>query len=146
MNKKNHKFFNTSGSEIVEFAITFPLFCVMVLGSVEIGWLLYQQSILDYAARQGARYASVDSVTTLNPGISNDISTQAEDVIRDTVRGFGGTMPERADIYLKMPWSSRTFTLVVKESYKPIAKQLVPIISQINTISTTVTMYCEACG
>ncbi|GEM_PF-1822174 len=144
MHKKKYKLFHKSGSEMVEFAITFPLFCVMVLGSVEVGWLLYQQSILDYAARQGARYASVDTATVLKPGVSNGISAQAQTVITNAVTQFGGTPP--TTYALTWPGNSRTFALVVREPYAPVAKGLVPIISGINEIKTTVTMYCEACG
>lgn len=144
MKKRNYKFFNKNGTEIVEFAITFPLFCVMVFGSVEIGWLLYQQSILDYGARQGARYASVDTATVLKPGVSSDISAQAKDVIVNAVKQFGGTAPSNFSV--SWPSNGRTFALVVKEPYKPVAGKLIPIISEINTISTTVTMYCESCG
>ena len=71
----------------------------------------------------------------------------AEDVIRNTVRQFGGTMPERSDIYLKNPWpENRTFVLIAEEAYKPVTGKLIPYISNITKIMSTVTMYCEACG
>ncbi|MBI4431258.1 MAG: pilus assembly protein [Candidatus Omnitrophica bacterium] len=143
--KKKNKLFTKSGVEVVEFAIVFPLFAIMALGSVEVGWLLYQQSVLDYATRQGARYASVDTASALKAGISSDVSAQAEAVIINTVTGFGGTAP--TNIYLKMPWpNGRTFALVAEETYTPVMGKLIPAISNISMIKSTVTMYCEACG
>lgn len=137
------------GTEMVEFAIAFPLFCVMALGSVELGWIFYQQSLLDYATRMGARYASVDTSPALRPsgtGASTDISTEAEDVIRNTVRQFGGTMPERSNIRINSWPEERTFALYAEETYRPITGSFIPYISNITKISSTVTMYCEACG
>ena len=145
--KKN--IFAERGAELVEFAIAFPLFCAMAMGSVEMGWLFYQQSLLDYATRMGARYASVDTGNVLNPYTSTDISTAAKDVIRNAVRQFGGTMPTYAGIYLKNPWPdqpNRTFALIAEEAYKPVTGKLIPYISNITKISSTATMYCEACG
>ena len=47
------------GSSLLEGALCFFAFIVMVLGSMDFGWLVYAYNECSYAARDGARYASV---------------------------------------------------------------------------------------
>jgi hypothetical protein len=47
------------GSAVVEFALVFPVFFAVVLGSLSLLWMLTARSALSGAARDGARYASI---------------------------------------------------------------------------------------
>ena len=130
-----------SGQAIVEFAFVAPLFFVLVLGGSEIGWLMFQKRILDYAARQGARAAAMDtSASKLVASVSTGIPASARQVIKDTVRMYGGPVIPDAQITLAPgnPWPGpQTFMLVVTEPYKPITGGLIPVISQINCLGDT---------
>jgi Flp pilus assembly protein TadG len=45
------------GAELVEFALTFPLLLLVVLGIVDFGFLFQRYEVLTNAAREGARIA-----------------------------------------------------------------------------------------
>ena len=46
-----------SGAELVEFALTFPLLLLVVLGIVDFGFLFQKYEVITNAAREGARIA-----------------------------------------------------------------------------------------
>ena len=47
------------GSALVEFALVLPLFIVVLIGSITFIWVLGARSAVSGAARDGARYASI---------------------------------------------------------------------------------------
>ena len=54
---------------MVEFAITFPLFLLLVMGIFDLGRGIYYYSVIHNAAREGARYGAVNQCDTV--GIKN---------------------------------------------------------------------------
>jgi Flp pilus assembly protein TadG len=51
----------TRGQGLVEFALVFPLFMFMLFGLIDGGRLVYQNTVVSQAAREGARLASVEA-------------------------------------------------------------------------------------
>jgi Flp pilus assembly protein TadG len=49
------------GQALVEFALVIPIFLLMLFGIVDIGRLVYLNSTVSQAAREGARVASVEA-------------------------------------------------------------------------------------
>lgn len=49
------------GQGLVEFALVLPLFLLLIFGLIDIGRLVYMNSVLSQAAREGARTASVEA-------------------------------------------------------------------------------------
>src|SRR5205807_2140451 len=49
------------GAALVEFAIIFPVFFLVITGSVAMVWLVGVRSTITGAARDGARYASIQT-------------------------------------------------------------------------------------
>ena len=47
------------GQAILEFAVIFPLFLILVMGVVDFGWALKSYITVTNAAREGARYAVI---------------------------------------------------------------------------------------
>ncbi len=47
------------GQAMVEMAITLPLFLLLVMGIMEMGWYFYNQMSVENGSREGARYAIV---------------------------------------------------------------------------------------
>jgi len=47
------------GGALVEFAVVAPLLFMMLIGSIQFGTIMYRYHATDYAARLGARWASV---------------------------------------------------------------------------------------
>jgi Flp pilus assembly pilin Flp len=49
------------GGAAVEMALVFPLLCLMILGGIETGWMLWSTSTLNFAVEEAARCAAVDA-------------------------------------------------------------------------------------
>ena len=73
------------GAVLVEFAILLPILVILLLGTIEAGWALYIQSTINDAARQGARMAVTQNVSTQT--IVNSVDTILQTVnITPTMR------------------------------------------------------------
>jgi len=59
------------GQALVELALVFPLFVMVVFGIITIGIGVFYQQQITNAAREGARYASIHSATALCPTVSH---------------------------------------------------------------------------
>ena len=49
------------GQAIVELAISLPILIMILCAIIDFGWLFMNQNSIDYASREGARYAIVHS-------------------------------------------------------------------------------------
>jgi TadE-like protein len=58
------------GAVAVEFAVVAPILLAIVLGMVELGRAFEAQNLLEVAAREGARFASMDRDDLIGPGES----------------------------------------------------------------------------
>lgn len=56
------------GSSAVEFALVLPLFLLLLFGTVDFGFILYTQSVMQDAAREATRRMAVDSTVTETQG------------------------------------------------------------------------------
>ncbi|MDD4689587.1 MAG: TadE/TadG family type IV pilus assembly protein [Eubacteriales bacterium] len=52
---------NEDGQAVVEFAIILPLLILLICGVIEFGWLFSAKIATNNCAREGARYAAVNS-------------------------------------------------------------------------------------
>jgi Flp pilus assembly protein TadG len=52
------------GNAAVEFALTLPIFIILVIGIIEFGWYFFVQHTLQYATREGMRVALVGRTIT----------------------------------------------------------------------------------
>ncbi len=50
-----------NGQGLVEFALVIPIFLLLLFGLIDVGRLVYMNSVLSQAAREGARVASVEA-------------------------------------------------------------------------------------
>jgi Flp pilus assembly protein TadG len=77
------------GVALLEFAILAPLLLLLILAMVDLSLLLWAHMTLQYAVREGARYAVVDhGVVDANPSCSEIIG-----VIQDKAMGLTKLMP-----------------------------------------------------
>ncbi|MCA9042481.1 MAG: pilus assembly protein, partial [Planctomycetaceae bacterium] len=58
------------GAAAVEFALTAPIFLILIMGVVELGTVLDVSNKLETAVRGGCRLASTDWVTVVPEGVS----------------------------------------------------------------------------
>ena len=49
------------GQALVEFALVIPIFLLLLFGLIDVGRLVYMNSVLSQAAREGTRLASVEA-------------------------------------------------------------------------------------
>ncbi|NLP48073.1 MAG: pilus assembly protein [Clostridiales bacterium] len=59
------KFFKSEkGQSFIEFALVLPILLILVGGIIDFGWFFYNQSALNNSAREGARFAIVQTAKT----------------------------------------------------------------------------------
>jgi hypothetical protein len=80
-NKTHHR----RGAVAVEFAIVAPILVAILFGMIEFGRAFEMQNLLEVAAREGARFASMDRDGMLEPGES------ATDKLKEDVKNFLAT-------------------------------------------------------
>ena len=93
-----------SGQELVEYALTLPIFLLLVFGIFDLGRGVYYYSALQNAAREGARYAIVNACD--NPGV----------IARVKARAIG---LDPADVIVPAPeWGEDTVQVTAQFSYQ----------------------------
>jgi len=118
------------GTVAVEFAIVAPVLLAVVLGMMELTKMLEAQNVLEIAAREGARFATMDHDGMLQPGQSandkliNDVKNYlaSNGIPRDeiTVEVVDHEDPE-ADFDLGDPNNDlRLFDVNVKVDYSAV--------------------------
>jgi hypothetical protein len=73
---------NRRGAVAVEFAVVAPILVAVMFGLIELGRAFEMQNLLEVAAREGARFASMDRDGMLDPGES------ATDKLIEDVKNF----------------------------------------------------------
>ena len=63
------------GSTLVEGALCFTVFLMMVFGVMDFGRLLFAYNFTAFAAREGARYAMTHGNTSKSPATSDTVKT-----------------------------------------------------------------------
>lgn len=77
------------GSELVEFALIFPIFMFLFIGVMEYSWFFYQRGVVVDAARVGCQ-AATQLHAEADPARSEDYATVASDTIRLELANKGG--------------------------------------------------------
>jgi len=125
------------GAAAVEFALTLPLYLVLIGAVFEYGWYLNQLTSVVHSAREGVRYAvtidqddnpeteAVNQTTAVLEGLGIDCSGGASCSITGTTSTAG---------------SVDTLTVNVSVEYDPIAAGLIP---SPPTLQTSFTMALE---
>ena len=73
---KKHPRSTEAGQGLVEFALVFPVFILMLFGLLDVGRYVYMNSVLSQAAREGARVAAAE-VSWIGKTTTNDPSCVA---------------------------------------------------------------------
>jgi len=67
------------GAAAVEFALILPLLLLLVFGIINYGALMYDQSVITNAAREGARWAAINASAASGSGCTNSFSVTPAD-------------------------------------------------------------------
>lgn len=96
------------GQALVEFAIAFPVFLFIVLGIIEIGYLMFVYSSVYSATREAARYGS--SVGSNEAGVSHEKDCSGIRQAAYRIGGLVGVTPASVDIrYDTGPTDTRSY-------------------------------------
>jgi TadE-like protein len=139
---------NRRGAVAVEFAIVAPILVAVVFGLIELGRAFETQNMLEVAAREGARFASMDRDGLLAPGESandkmvEDVKTMLasngipEDKVNVEIKDFEN--PEQDfdlddpsndlklfEVKVSVEWSSVSLTPVAASSDHPMTASVV---------------------
>jgi len=79
-----------AGAAGVEFALVFPIFLLVVLGSVEMGTALYNRAILTNASREAARAGVMLQTTPMTPA---SIGNVAKNYVQNFLIDYSGAAP-----------------------------------------------------
>jgi hypothetical protein len=82
--KLRHLFKCDQGTQLIEFALVFPVLLLLFAGTTELGRLFYQYNSLAKASRAGARYLSTV------PNVSNSTTAGQNMVLCGNPAGCGG--------------------------------------------------------
>lgn len=94
-----------AGQELVEYAITLPIFLLIIFGIFDLGRVVYYASALQNSAREGARYGVV------NPYDDNLIIARVKD------RSLG---LDPDDIAIGVGWTCKTVNVDVDFYFSPV--------------------------
>jgi Flp pilus assembly protein TadG len=114
------------GQSMVEFALVFPIFIVLLIGLVEGGRYVFYAESLNHAAREGARYAIIHGGNSSAPtGPPHDPTGAAvQQAVRDAAVGFGD--PDAIEFPVGPTWSplnndrGSNVTVTVEYTYMPV--------------------------
>jgi len=71
----------TRGQALVEFALVFPIFVVVLFGLIDVGRFVYVSNAISQSVREGARYGSVANFAT-GCNLGRDACVQQETISR----------------------------------------------------------------
>lgn len=100
------------GSVILETAIMITILLMLMFGIVDLGRVLFTESNLVSAAREGARYGAVDQSMFATPSTPDTLAVK--DTVINHFSPFGGTALTRANIATTLvgsPFSSIRVTI-----------------------------------
>lgn len=86
------------GAYLVEFALVFPLFLLLVMGIVELGRYFFVQHTIQFATREGMRLATVG--TRLNDQSGHAMTREASVIQRIKEKSAVAIDPTRLSIYI----------------------------------------------
>ena len=142
---------NESGTSLIEFALTAPFLCLLLIGIVEIGRFTFFAILAANAARAGAQYASQNLGTAVNaPQIQSAALQDAQSLSNWQVTATPlcstggappiqcngtGTAPSESMVYYVKVQVAGTFTSLlnypgIPNSFPITATAIMPVTSQ----------------
>ena len=86
--KKKNTFLKESGQALIEFALVFPLFLLILFAIIDFGWIGYQKASFEYGYMQASWYVSADDLNDYDtlentPSKKTYIGSVVADVLRE---------------------------------------------------------------
>ena len=109
---------NEKGAELIEFALILPFVLLCCAGVIEFGRAYYVYNILAKAVRDGARFASADSITSAG-AISSATTTNTQRIV--VYGNVGGTGSTKIDGLATGQVAVTSSTITLSEHYVTVA-------------------------
>jgi Flp pilus assembly protein TadG len=81
------------GQSLVEFAVVFPVFILVLFGIIEFGFMLYSQMTVSNAAREAARVSVVDPDPCTIPDLARATGLSAASGLNSAYLSINGSVP-----------------------------------------------------
>ncbi len=102
------------GQELVEFALTFPVLFMLLMGILDMGRATFYNSVLYNAAREGARYASI--YPSDDVGIQDTVKAKAVGLDLNTLT-IVTSMPDGDNIRVALTYQFAPITPIVASAF-----------------------------
>jgi hypothetical protein len=88
-----------AGQTMVEFTMALPLLLLLLFGVLNQGWLIYRTATLQFAVREGCRYAITNQVLSLTDSGGNayGVIESVKYIVQQRAMGFLGGKPTDPD-------------------------------------------------
>lgn len=116
------------GQDLVEFAITLPIFMILVFGIIDLGRAAYYYSTLQNASREAARYAIVNPDDPT--GIGNRVSQRTIGL-------------DQSDLSFLSNYEDETVTVTLQFSFVPVNPIIGSVFGGTITMESSSTMLRE---
>lgn len=153
--KKRQQF---SGQTLVEFALIFPLFILMIMGLFDVGRYVFFYSVLNNAVREGTRTGIVQTFTAYGSATCDSASSPGDvaicTAIEEKLFGVGSLSESTSTInrddgaYIvgEYTYYSPTIEIVMQYNYEPITPGLGLISDFVITVDSTMLLAPIALG
>lgn len=95
------------GQSLVEFALALPIIMLIILGTIQFGFMLYQKGILTDIARDGARAAALTGNNTLACRV---ILNRAQELGFPGIKGVVDLSEDGIDAIVNLSFGGQIFT------------------------------------
>jgi Flp pilus assembly protein TadG len=128
-----------AGIAMIEFLLTVPILAILLIGVMEFGVLFYDQSIIDTASREGARYGIVQRSGSY--ATSAQITTYAKTFCNSNLITFAGSNPAvTVTVTPGTVASGNNLVVTVSYVYTGFALYQYLSITQAKTLTSSTTM------
>ena len=106
---------NESGQAIVEMALILPIVLLLICGTIETGWMCYNQIAITNLSREGARagivYSSkTSSVESIKQQIVSDMPHNMQDKLTVDVTYSNAISPREGDVTVSLTYKTKSIT------------------------------------
>ena len=121
------------GTSSLEMALIVPSLVLLLVGAVDLGWMVVLSNMTSEAAREGARAGKVivsPVTSTSGVAVPGSVATPIAVAARNQVVGYGSTSYQVTSTTGGSAAEGFYVQVVVSTTYQPVASSFLPIPSQ----------------
>lgn len=114
------------GTSTLELALIVPSFLLLLVGAIDLSWLVILSNMTSEAAREGARIAKVSVAPTPGP-VSNAAATPIAAAARNHVVAYGSGGYDVTSTVGGSAQDGYYVQVVVSTTYQPVSGSFLPV-------------------